>query len=128
MKSILWKSTRVQNLCDTFLFFLYLLIKFFFFFAFFSFIFYLFFTITVTANPYPQLVSGSRIRLGGFWTGGFWTQVDFECRWILNVSHFLHYSSLSVAVEYSIEMYIGFTNMLITINNKFKIHKIKKNI
>ena len=39
----------------------------------FCFYYWFVFTITVIPNPYPRLVSGSRI-----WLGGFRTRVDFE--------------------------------------------------
>ena len=64
---ILSKSTRSKSTRWKFIF-LILINLFYNFFQFFLFIFYLFFTITITPNPYPRLVSGSEIWLGGFWT------------------------------------------------------------
>ena len=69
---ILSKSTCVQNPPDKNLYFRYLFILQFFLKPF-LFIFLLFLTIIVIPNPYPRLVSGSPIWLGGFWTGGFLT-------------------------------------------------------
>ena len=70
IKSIMSKSTSVQNqpnilfLFSLFINFLYI-----------NFAIYLFFTSTVTYNSYPWSVSGSKVE---FWSSGIWTQVDFE--------------------------------------------------
>ena len=67
-KSTRTKFNRVQNPSNLYIFFL--LIHFVYFFAFYL---SLIFTITLTSNPYPRSVSGSRI-----WLSGFWSRVNFE--------------------------------------------------